>query len=400
MLFIKKLAFLTLLCYPLFAAAKLERTSPGTIRYVVRTDPSWDRYTANPSPDMKRWFRTNVWRMIVFSPFWDGKISWFPNAWEYFDLYAIHTGGDVVTAHPDWILTDGRGRRLYIPWGCNNGTCPQYAANIADPAFRENWIRRAREFQRKGYKGLWIDDVNLEFQVGDGNGRHVAPMNRRANSEIREEDWRRHMAEFTEEIRKALPDMELVHNSLWFAGGKNRDSDEFVKRQIKSADYINLERGVTDDGLKGGDGEWSLRAFFAFIDRVHKLGPGVILDNMGTKLEYSAAAYFLVSSGIDAMGAQGMRPDNWWPGLNVDLGDPLGPREEWNGLIRRKFSRGVVFLNPPDSPPVRLKLSGQFRRADGSKAAPVLTIAAADGITLVGPAERSKSLESAIQVVK
>jgi hypothetical protein len=49
---------------------------------------------------------------------------------------------------------------------------------------------------------------------------------------------------------------------------------------------------------------------------------------------------------------------------------------------------------------VRLKLSGQFRRADGSKAAPVLTIAAADGITLVGPAERSKSLETAIQVVK
>ena len=146
--------------------------------------------------------------------------------------------------------------------------------------------------------------------------------------------------------------MEILHNAIWFAGGAKRDADPFIKRELDSADYINLERGVTDSGLRGGDGEWSLRAFFSYIDRLHKLGKGVVLDNMGGKIEYSTASYFLISSGVDAMGDQGLRPDHWWPGLAVDLGEPLGKmREDWRGLIRRKFSKGVVLVNPAGSGP-------------------------------------------------
>lgn len=379
-------------------AAPLERSSAGRVRYVVRTDPTWDQFTRDASHRMQEWFRSHVWRMMVYSPYWDNKLGWYPNAWVYINLYAIYQNSDEARRHPEWILHDRRGQKLYIPWGCKDGTCPQYAANVADPGYRAQWIRAARDLRKKGYKGLWIDDVNLEFQIGDGAGKHATPMARKAGSELSWEEWRSNIAEFTEEIRKEFPDVEILHNSIWFAGGPKRDADPSVKREISSADYINLERGVTDGGLHGGDGEWSLRAFFSYIDRVHKMGKGVVLDNMGGKIEYSTASYFLISSGVDAMGDQSLRPDDWWPGLSVDLGDPLGMREEWRGLIRRRFSKGVVLVNPPDSPPVHLRLTGKFQRADGSDAGKSLTIAAADGVILIGPGAAPAKVDQSIQV--
>ena len=70
------------------------------------------------------------------------RLSWYGDAWAYQDLYAIYTDSDVVTRHPDWILKDAGGHKLYIPFGCSGGECPQYAADFGNPEFRSWWIRR------------------------------------------------------------------------------------------------------------------------------------------------------------------------------------------------------------------------------------------------------------------
>jgi hypothetical protein len=368
------------------------------VRYVIRTAPYWDQFTKNPSSEMQQWFRSNVWRMMVFSPYWDDKNSWYSNTWLYLDLYAIYADKPISPQQRGWILKDQAGKNLYIPWGCHDGVCPQYAANIADPAFRQQWIQSARAALGKGYKGLWIDDVNLDFQVGDGTGKHVPVVNPVTGKELSDDDWKRSMAEFTEQIRQAFPKTEIVHNALWFAGGRDRDKNPYVKRELAAADYINLERGVTDGGLRGGSGEWSLNAFFAFIDRVHAMGNGVVLDNM-SETEYSAAAYFLVNNGADAMGDQSLHPDKWWPGLKANLGQPLGDRENWNGLLRRRFANGMVIVNPPDAPTVHLRISGSLRRAVPSGAAAAVEIPAAKGVVLVGQSTGANA-DSAVQVVK
>jgi hypothetical protein len=205
-----------------------------------------------------------------------------------------------------------------------------------------------------------------------------------AGREMSWEEWRRNVADFAVQIRRAFPDMEIVHNAIWFAGGSRRDADPSVKWQIAAADYIALERGVNDGDLRGGTGEWSLRALFAYIDRVHALGPGVLIDHMGGDIEYTAACYLLVSAGRDAIGNQAMKPDQWWPGAAIDLGTALGPRGDWQGLIRRRFSNGVVIVNPPASPPARLIIEGEMKRATGAEAAPSLTLGPASGIILQG----------------
>src|SRR5688500_10113042 len=107
------------------------------------------------------------------------------------------------TAAARFVLRDEGGRRLYIPWGCSGGRCPQWAGDIGDPAFRAAWIAEAREQLAAGYAGLYVDDVNMLPQVSDGRGRLVAPIDPRTGEPMRLEDWRRYMASFMEEVREA-----------------------------------------------------------------------------------------------------------------------------------------------------------------------------------------------------
>ncbi len=309
--------------------------------------------------------------MAVYSPYFDRRTSWYRNGLVYVNLYGIPTDSSVLREHPEWILHDSRGQRLYIPWKCAEGICPQYAGNIADPAFRSWWIGQTRSAISRGtYRGLWIDDVNLEFRVSDGSGRQVPPVDSSTGGPMTWDLWRNHIAEFLEQIRRAFPDSEIVHNSIWFAGPDSvRDRDDAVRRQIRAADNINIERGIASDpGLTGGTGKWSVFALLGYIDRVHAAGRSVTLEEYflnRAAQEYALAGYFLISSGDDRFGDSGSDPSNWWSGYDVKLGTPLGPRTYAAGVFRRSFTHGLVLLAEPMLQPQTIPLSGNFTTLDG-----------------------------------
>jgi hypothetical protein len=184
-------------------------------------------------------------------------------------------------------------------------------------------------------------------------------------------DWRRYMAEFTGGgDRRAFPTHEIVHNPLWFFG---RD-DPFIQRQLLSADYIEVERGVNDSGVRGGDGRYGFDRLLAYLDWVHAQGRGIVFDagaETDSGREYGLAAYFLVDAGRDSLGNDpGGTPDDWWGGYDIVLGAPAASRYTWRGVLRRDFEHGMVLVNPPDAPPrilaldrPHLDLAGQQRTA-------------------------------------
>jgi hypothetical protein len=374
------------LCFSLQAQrnspTRMRRNSPGKVQFVVRTDPSFDKYLKSPANSSKQWLGAHVWRMMAYSPFFDQKLSWYSGGWVYINLYGLHTDWPVVREHPEWVLRDANNNPLYIPYECASGSCPLYAADVSNPQYRAYWISRARELVARGYQGLWIDDVNLEFRVSDGFGRHVAPVARSTGRAMTFEEWKDSVATFCEEIRAAFPDVEILHNAIWYAGGPSRDSDPSVARELQAADYINLERGVADRGLTGGEGEWSLDAFFRYVDRRHAQGQGVIIDNTGILSEYGVAAYFLISTGRDGLGGHGITPDHWPAVLDVDLGAPLGPRARSHGVFRREFERGVVLLNEPRSRPETVLTCPDCVGMDG-RPAPSVTLMPGQGAILV-----------------
>lgn len=360
----------------------------GTVHFVRSADSSFDPYTTSPAPEAQAWLRAHMWRMIVFSPYFDQKTSWYGQGWMYDDSYAIYKGSQLATQHPEWILKDASGNKLYIPFGCAGGTCPQYAGDIANPAYRHNWIAEAGAQVAHGYHGLFVDDVNMEQRTGNGEGQQVTPIDSTTGQTMSATAWRGYMAEFMAEIRAAFPSLEIVHNAIWFASSSAGTADPSIRREVESANYINLERGVNDSGLTGGNGPWSLNALFSFVDQVHALGRGIVLEGAAGDphgMEYNLASYFLTSTGNDAVSGAGQTPANWWSGWSVNLGEATGPRRAWNNLMRRDFTGGVVLVNPPGAPTQTVSLGSAMQDSSGNSVTSV-TLPAASGVVLRGAA--------------
>src|SRR5438477_7060491 len=289
------LAAVVVLSASLARGADPTLVSPGNVRFAKIANSAFDVYTQNPTQAQKDWMRAHYWRMLTYAPYFDTRLSWFPDAWVYKDLYAIYPGSTVATSHPEWILKDASGNRLYIPYGCGGGTCPQYAADIGSPGFRASWIQEATATLAKGYRGLFVDDVNMLLdRVSNGSGQPVTPIDPRTGGPMSQADWRRYMAEFTEQIRQAFPAKEIVHNVLWWVG----TSDASVARELVAADFVCLERGLNDSGIVGGTGTYGFDTFLGLVDWLHQHGRAVFLDPSATTAqarEYGLAGHFLGS---------------------------------------------------------------------------------------------------------
>ena len=359
----------------------------GRVHFMRGAESNFDGHTRSPTAAQQAWMRDHYSRMKTWAPYFDSRTKWYPNAWAYRDAYAIYRTSSQATAHPEWILKDAKGTKLYIPFGCGGGTCPQYAADIGNPTFRRAWIADARASLTAAYRGLYIDDVNMRWRVGNGTGQTVDAIDPRTGKAMTLAAWQRYMADFMQEVRAALPGREIVHNAIWFS---NDNAD--VRRQLRAADVVGLERGFNDDGITNGTGQWSFRTFVALIERTHADGHAVLLDadaKTAAGRLYGLAAYFLVTSGRDFLGnATASTPTDWWKGYDVELGDALGKRYLSGGVWRRDFQRGTVLVNEPDEPTRTIAVGAGMRDLGGVRRTSVTLGPAAGAVLLrdgVGP---------------
>jgi hypothetical protein len=371
---------LLILVLSLAGASPATAASPGKLNFTKTAEANFDPYTRAPSAAQQAEMRDRYARMRTFSPYFDSRLSWFPNAWSYQDAYAVYASEQ--SSLDPYILRDGSGNRLFIDYGCSAGTCPLYAADIGDPGWRRRYIDRAKEKVALGYKGLFVDDVNLDFRVSNGYGNFVAPVDERTGQAMTEEDWQRYMAEFMEQLRAELPaDFEIVHNQVYFFAGGT--SNPYVRRAIEAASHINIERGVIDPGIVGGSGPFGYETVLAWVEYAHSRGKGVVWDAASTwGREYAMATHFLTANGLDFFqhGA-GANPDGWWTGYETNLGEPLGERYSWSGVLRRDFERGIVLVNQPGQSTKSLGLGDNFKTMDGAWVSSV-TLPTREGLVL------------------
>jgi hypothetical protein len=364
----------------------------GTARFVayLTSDSGFLPFIDAPNAQQQAFMRTHYSRMFAFAPYFDSRLSWSSPAWVYKDSYAIYPGSAgaddmAVSNAASYILRDGGGNWLYIPYACGGGTCSQYAADVGNPAFRALWIAQAKRVVARGYGGIHVDDVNLDWRIGDGNGNQVTPMDPRTGALMTLSNWRKYMAEFMEEVRAAFPTQEIVHNSLWFVS----DSDPYVQRQLKAASIVNFERGVIDDGITGGNGQYGYDTFLSYIDRLHAHGTGSLFFGYGTtegECEYNEASYFLVSDGSDGLTClYRNKPNDWWAGYDASLGAPLGPRTRLaSGVLSREFEKGRVVVAPPGLAQAQVDLGGNYVTVRGETVSSV-TLRAKAGLVLRKP---------------
>ncbi len=159
------------------SARRRVRDRAGIIHFAKSADSSFDRFSQAPTPARQQWMRTKYWRMRAYSPYFDTRTAWYQRAWFYKDAMAIYPGETGVPS--DFYLRDAQGRRLYIWYDCGGGSCSQFAGDIGSPAFRAAWIADARRSYAQGYKGLFVDDVNMQQRISDGNGNLQWPLDPR-----------------------------------------------------------------------------------------------------------------------------------------------------------------------------------------------------------------------------
>jgi len=353
----------------------------GDVRLAKGAGTEMDASMTGASAARRAWFRRTYTRMKGYAPWFDTRLDWYPRAWAYQDLYAVYADAREDGSRMGFVLRDDRGRRLYIPWGCNGTRCPQYAADPGDHEFRRMWIAEAARKLRAGYMGLYVDDASLAVYTADASGRLTTPIDPRTGRAMRGEDWRRYVTEFLESIRQAFPKVEIVHNALWWVTPL---SDPLHRRQVLAADWLVIEHAFSDGGLTGGGGSTSFGAYMRHMDALHRLGRRILLDGEGDSpeaRELLLAGYLMVNDGGDLLASSGgTAPGAIWRGYQVDLGRARGPRYRWRGVWRRDFARGSALLSEPGSPTRTLPLRG--RRVGGAAVSRV-TIGDREGVTVL-----------------
>jgi NPCBM/NEW2 domain/Hypothetical glycosyl hydrolase family 15 len=364
----------------------------GHVNYLEYALSYLDPWTSAYSATTQQWFQNHFSSMVSWSPYGDSRTWWWPPTSAYHDLYAITPGSWAASAHPEWILKDQYGNWLYIPWNCQNGTCPQYAGDVANAAFRAYIISDMQATITRGnYAGLFIDDSNMEFRVSDGWGNQAAPIDSNTGQLMSWTAWRSYIATFEQQIRTAFPNKTLIENVIWYSSGGSgvAGQDPYIQAQFRTANLINLERGVASDtGLTGGTGFWSVYNFFNFIDTVHATGAGVNFEEYQLSpagQEYGLASWLLISNGLDSLGDGTATPANWFSGYSLDLGSALGPRTYNNGIFQRNFAGGMVLLAEPGLGGRTINLPGAFQRLDGSWVSSVY-LQGSQGAVLIGSA--------------
>jgi Hypothetical glycosyl hydrolase family 15 len=340
------------------SATSLNSTPPpaGVVRFEKDAKSAFDREDKQANA---AWMLKHFTRMLTYSPFFDSRTAWYPNAWTYADSYAIYSNSTLASKHGGWILKDTHGNPLYIPYGSSS---TQYAADISNPEYRKYWIATVKSTLAKGYKGVTVDDVNMWADTGNAKGEKVTPISGITHRAISDEQWREYMVTFMAELRAAIPTYEIVHNSVWYedGGSANRGTTSpIIRREIEAANVIEIERGFNDAGLTGGSGPWSVANLLTYIEEVHAMGKGVLLtgETAGVAaMEYNLVGYFLASNGTDYVNGGGSTQNvkHFWQGWSTNLGAAKGARYIWNGLIRRDFEGGSVYLNPPGGAPVSI----------------------------------------------
>src|SRR5262245_15341624 len=95
-------------------AGVLPRVPEGQVRFYNIADSEFDPYSAHPSSSDQAWMRDHYTRMQTYSPYFDSRLSWFPNAWVYKDSFAIKPNWPIFKAHPEWVLRDSNSNLLFI----------------------------------------------------------------------------------------------------------------------------------------------------------------------------------------------------------------------------------------------------------------------------------------------
>ncbi len=304
-----------------------------------------------------------------------------------------------AAGHPEWFLRDASGNRLSTFIG-DIGTQRQFAVDVGNPAFVDAWIDFATSrMTAYGWDGVWADNVIR----GAFDGWSGTPINPRTGARYTAAQYRQDELAALQRIRSRFDAAgKIVIGNHGSGYDPSTFADPVIQQQVTTMHGVEIEDCVyTFGGTPHSEASWIAQlTYLDFANRHGVLtqcrgGNGTIGDP--GKRDYILASYLLTKEGLSNV-AQLNTLGDWWDGLAVDLGTPLGgfscldpsagltPTSSCPSsgkIYAREWEKGRVLVNPTAERTVTVALGGTFLR-NGSSVGSV-TLGPRSGAVLVRP---------------
>jgi hypothetical protein len=305
------------------------------------------------------------------------------------DLGKSHDLAYWKNLHPDWIL-----------YQCDR-TTPAYEDNdpnmplaFANPALVDWQVQTyAQPASEAGYDALAADNVNLENLYGAcgyyQNGKWV----QRYTGQSDDPQWRADVVSWATRMQNALHALKhplaLIIN---FGLGSISPNDQYVQQLIHHTDGILDEGGFTNYG--NGyitDNNWV--QLVNLIKEVQSLKkPYYTIDEFSTKnlshdqIQWALSSYLMAKEHLATVfisSNQQYGSDLRYPEYNANLGTPEGEMYKDQLVYWRKYSNGLVVVNPSSSSSYSIQLNGSYVDSYGNHPGKSLTLQPHSGMLLL-----------------
>lgn len=325
----------------------------GRVKFFKKADGGFDPFAATSSG--RDFANARYSGMLMYPPASDPYTWYQGTGFFYIDSYAIYGDTNPAGATQAHALRDGTGQL------CKLGGQWMYAADVGNADFRARMVSYiVSKLQLPQYDGVYLDDVNLNFNITCPSGGPIDP---RTGQVMTADNWKRYMVEFLEQVRASTSKL-IIHNTVWYT---HAFDDPYRLRELNAANYVEIEFGFVDQGMTGGTGTYSWSRKAQWIDLAHSRGVRIIsqdfwhFQTLSTiQRKFGLANYFLFNEGDYYSTFQNALPSDWDAAYETNLGSALGSRYSWNGLWRRDFENGFVLVNPPGSPTQSVSLGGTY----------------------------------------
>jgi len=250
--------------------------------------------------------------------------------------------------HPDWFLTDSGGERIKL-------NPSRYLIDPRSEGWPEYWLKQVLKVTSAlPYDGVHGDVAHTDITRFVPRAKHRFP---------REEDFHRVQEKFLAALHEGLnrKGKLLILNN--FTMGSSTDPYYLLNTRIHNCDGFN-QQGVVM--------KWRNQPEHRFVNEKHLVRTMEIVEESARRqkivmlgmqpspdrkeISYCVGCYLLMKSdpwvylNIDWGGKyEHMRRlfDDYSDIIAADYGVPLGPRYKEDNLWKRKYSRGLVVVDPP-----------------------------------------------------
>lgn len=268
--------------------------------------------------------------------------------------------------HPEWFLKDTSGRRVsWADWPHS------WQMDVGSRSYQRTWEANvARDVRAQGWDGVFVDGIARTMQnPWYLNGRVLAKY-------PGPDDYARATTSFLQRVAPALRRQHLL-----VVGNVNDAGMALWKRWVGYLSGVSKEWWTKADagradGLLGGN-DWMYQMHLLSAAQARKkifiaitYGPSDDVSSM----EYARASFLLFADGSRSAqtfstGCAGEPVSRYW---RESVGAPVGAASSTGAFWRRRFTNGLVVVNPSPATSVSAPLGGTYVQPDGTLVSSVL----------------------------